>query len=45
MRTVNSRLVLKLGIVAAMAALAGCNSMSAQECLLPIGGRSATKTA
>ena len=32
MRTLNSRLALKLGIVAAMAALAGCNSMSAQEC-------------
>ena len=32
MRTFNSRLALKLGIVAAMAALAGCNSMSAQEC-------------
>ena len=32
MRTFNSRLALKLGIIAAMAALAGCNSMSAQEC-------------
>ena len=32
MRTFNSRLALKLGILAAMAALAGCNSMSAQEC-------------
>jgi Protein of unknown function (DUF2799) len=33
MRTFDSRLALKLGIFAAMAALAGCNSMSAQECL------------
>jgi hypothetical protein len=33
MRTFNSSLVLKLGILTAAAALAGCNSMSAQECL------------
>jgi hypothetical protein len=32
MRTLPSRLVLTLGIVAATAALSGCNSMSAQEC-------------
>ena len=33
MRTLHSRLMLKLAIVAAVAALSGCNSMSAQECL------------
>jgi hypothetical protein len=33
MRTFNSTIALKIGIVAAAAALAGCNSMSAQECL------------
>jgi hypothetical protein len=33
MRTFNSSLALKLAILAAMAALAGCNSMSEQECL------------
>ena len=33
MRTFNSSLALKLGILTAAAALAGCNSMSAQECL------------
>jgi hypothetical protein len=33
MRTFNSSLALKLAILAALAALAGCNSMSEQECL------------
>ena len=33
MRILHSRLTLAAGIVAAMAALTGCNSMSAQECL------------
>ncbi len=33
MRTLHSRLILQLAIVAAMAALTGCSSMSAQECL------------
>lgn len=33
MRTFNSSLALKLAILAAVAALAGCNSMSEQECL------------
>ena len=33
MRIVHSKLILTAGILAAMAALAGCNSMSAQECL------------
>jgi hypothetical protein len=33
MRTLRSRLVLQIGIVTAMAALAGCNSMNARECL------------
>jgi hypothetical protein len=32
MRTLHSRLALKLGLLAAAAALSGCNSMSAQEC-------------
>lgn len=33
MRIVHSRLIFTAGILAAMAALSGCNSMSAQECL------------
>lgn len=33
MRTLSSRLILTLCTVGAMAALSGCNSMSAQECL------------
>src|SRR5262245_18190248 len=33
MRTFHSRLSLSIGIVAAMAALAGCSSMSERECL------------
>ena len=33
MRTFKSTLALKLALLAALAALAGCNSMSEQECL------------
>jgi Protein of unknown function (DUF2799) len=33
MRIVHSRLIFTAGILAAVAALSGCNSMSAQECL------------
>ena len=33
MRTLHSRLTLTVGIVAAMAAIAGCSSMSERECL------------
>jgi hypothetical protein len=33
MRTLSARLVLTTAVLAAMAALSGCNSMSAQECL------------
>jgi hypothetical protein len=33
MRTLHSRLVLTVGLVAAMAALGGCSSMSEKECL------------